>query len=100
MGKVSSSEPAIWLALYCREKPRVLGTKVTVPQTNSGGYSEIGEGGRENLPQGTRQIYPVTSGKGVPLDVIRMVSIGRPQRMGQSDCLTKTQVSAKGKPNV
>ena len=37
-----SSERAIPLSLHCREKPRVLGTGVSVPQTDSGGRSEIG----------------------------------------------------------
>ena len=46
-------------------------------------------GARENHGQGTRQNYPVTSGKGDPSD--------RAQRNGPGDCLTKTYGFAKSK---
>src|SRR5918997_6756155 len=50
------------------EKP--LGRAGTpVPQTDTGGLASLCQGERETLCQGTRQLGPVTSGEGVPVDV-------------------------------
>src|SRR5215216_3620039 len=72
------------------------GRVVSVPQTDTGGWVQVHQGGRENLRQGTRQSHPVTSGEGVPVPVYHLAweADCGPQRAGPGDCLTKTQVSA------
>ncbi len=54
-------------------------------------------GARVILGQGTRQNVPVTSGEGEPVggELRSGGSRSGPQRIGPSDCLAKTQVSAK-----
>ena len=62
-----------------------------VPETDAGGRGENPETDGRTL-EGTRQNDPVTSGEGVPRK--------RPQRIVTSDCLAKTQVSAKARADV
>src|SRR5271157_1962182 len=54
----------------------------------------VSEGVRENPREGTRQNDPVPSVQGV------LPRKGEPQRIGSSDCLSKTQDSANSQEDV
>ena len=54
----------------------------------------VSEGVRENPREGTRQNDPVPSVQGV------LSRKGEPQRIGSSDCLSKTQDSANSQEDV
>ena len=54
----------------------------------------VSEGVRENPREGTRQNDPVPSVQGV------LTRKGEPQRIGSSDCLSKTQDSANSQEDV
>src|SRR4051794_37797790 len=75
---------------------------VPVPQTDTGRRGDFSAGDRETLCEGIRQIGPVTSGEGAPPPVAapRELRGRRAQGIGSTDCLPKTQVSAKPQGDV
>ena len=68
------------------------GAMVPVPQTDTGRRGENPKTSGRTLVKELGKMTPVTSGEGVPRK--------RPQRIGPSDCLAKTQVCAKSRDDV
>ena len=75
---------------------------MTVPQTNTGRWAEHAKALERTLVKELGKMCTVTSGEGVPFLVkgLRVWSWEGLQRPGGSDCLLKTQDSAKSQDDV
>ena len=77
-----------------REKPRSEAETVTVPQTDTGRREEDSKALERTLVKELGKLTPYVRKKGC-LGACRFRCVFRPQESGRSDCLLKTQVSAK-----